>query len=132
MITEAMIREGYAAGIVRVIDSPHGDGAACQIGEHWFYFWNEPDEMTAKELTSRYPADVIIREIWDGLERSKRELEFADEYDYYECILVEGLRIVNEILCPNGAGAQKENAPEGILGKDRKHAAGDSSGMGSK
>lgn len=37
MITEKMIREGYAAGVVRVIDSPHGDGVVCQIGGYWFY-----------------------------------------------------------------------------------------------
>ena len=100
MITEAMIREGYAAGIVRVIDSPHGDGAVCQIGDYWFYFWNSQDfspaeenvEISAEELTSRYSVDTIIHEIWAGLERCKRELEFADEYDYYECVLKEGLQ----------------------------------------
>ena len=89
MITEKMIREGYAAGVVRVIDSPHGDGVVCQIGEYWFYFWNSPDEMTAEELTSRYSSERIVHEIWAGLERAKRELEFSDEYDYYECILDE-------------------------------------------
>lgn len=38
MITEEMNREGYEAGIVRLIDSPHGGGAVCQIGESWLYF----------------------------------------------------------------------------------------------
>lgn len=90
MITEAMIREGYAAGIVQVIDSPHGDGAVCQIGEYWFYFWNG-EELSAAELTRLFSADVIVHEIWRGLEQSKRELEFADEYDYYECVLMEEL-----------------------------------------
>ena len=114
MITEEMIREGYEAGIVRLIDSPHGGGAVCQIGESWFYFWDwasnagdscddsyddgfddnseEPPELTVADLTSRYPADVIIHEIWVGLERAKHELEFSDEYDYYEAVLMEGLR----------------------------------------
>jgi hypothetical protein len=83
-----------------VIDSPHGDGAVCQIGDYWFYFWNSQDfspaeenaEISAEELTSRYSVDTIIHEIWAGLERCKRELEFADEYDYYECVLKEGLQ----------------------------------------
>lgn len=93
MITEAMIREGYEAGIVRLIDSPHGGGAVCQIGESWFYFWDrtsytdaadssdEPAELTAADLTSRYLEETIIHEIWSGLERAKHELEFEDEYD---------------------------------------------------
>lgn len=106
MITEEMIREGYEAGIVRLIDSPHGGGAVCQIGESWFYFWDrisnagdrcddnseEPAELTAEDLRSQYSADVIVHEIWAGLERAKHELEFTDEYDYYEAVLVEGLR----------------------------------------
>ena len=50
MITEDMIREGYSAGIVRVIDSPHGDGAVCQIGDYWFYFWNSQDFSPAEEF----------------------------------------------------------------------------------
>ena len=93
MITEAMIRKGYELGLVKVVDSPHGDGAVCQIGESWFYFWSglELIDPPADVLLSRFSTDAIVQEIWDALERSKRELEFTDEYDYYECVLMEGM-----------------------------------------
>ena len=45
--------------------------------------------MTAEELTSWYSSEEIVHEICAGLERAKRELEFSDEYDYYECVLNE-------------------------------------------
>lgn len=125
MITEAMIRKGYGLGLVKVVDSPYGDGAVCQIGESWFYFWSglgSPDELIdppAEVLLGRFSTDAIVHEIWDALERSKRELEFAEEYDYYKCVLmegVEGLRDVNEVLCPFGAAAQEKDATEGVSG----------------
>ena len=53
MITENMIRRGLASGIVEIVESPHQDGAVCQIGENWFYFveYNSVNqEMTVDEL----------------------------------------------------------------------------------
>lgn len=40
-ITRKMIEKAYEEGLIKIIDSPHDDGAICKIGEYWFYFGGE-------------------------------------------------------------------------------------------
>lgn len=101
MITIDLIREGYNAGIVKVVDGYPlgGDGAVCQIGDGWFYFGGEmADAMTAEEYMEVVPAEDIVKEIYDTLDdfRNIGE-EFEDEYCYYELYLNEIL--YKEVPC---------------------------------
>ena len=86
-----MIAKGYDAGIVRIIDSPHGDGAVCQIGDNWFYFGGQTAEReTAASYVRAVPRDDIVRSIYEVLEDFRRESgTFGNEYMYYEAILRE-------------------------------------------
>ena len=43
-ITRKMIERAYEEGFIKIIDSPHDDGAVCKIGEYWFYFGGETAE----------------------------------------------------------------------------------------
>lgn len=94
MINLKMIADGYAAGIIKIIDSPHEDGAVCQIGDIWFYFGGEEAESSsAEEYKKNVPDADIINEIFSALEDFKISGdEFLDEYMYYECYLSERLQ----------------------------------------
>ena len=90
-ITLGMVLWGLQNGVVSIVDHPDGDGAVCQIGEHWFYFGGlEAEEQTAKEYTSNVPEKDIAEEILGTLEEfCKNPDTFGDEYGYYEAILLE-------------------------------------------
>ena len=36
-----MIKKAYEEGLIKITDSPHDDGAVCQIGEYWSFFAEE-------------------------------------------------------------------------------------------
>ena len=79
------------AGIIRLIESPHGDGVVCAIGDFWFYFGGLAAEgSTPEEYRQNTPKDTIIREIYDVLwDFSATGDEFLDEYGYYSLYLQE-------------------------------------------
>ena len=89
MITKYMIECGYNNGLIRLINSPNGDGIACQIGDNWFYF--DGDNAEQYDSVDKYKQDVqkvdIVQNIFDVL--SVFMYEFTDEYLYYECYLKE-------------------------------------------
>ena len=92
MITEDMIRRGLASGIVEIVESPHQDGAVCQIGENWFYFveYNSVNqEMTVDELKSTYNTDELAHLIWTAIDALRHETIFVDDTDYFETVLKE-------------------------------------------
>lgn len=92
MITQKMIKAGYEAGIIRIVDSPNGDGAACQIGDNWFYFGGNAAECeTSDSYVQIVPKDDIVREIYEALDdfRNCCDENFMDEYLYYELYLEE-------------------------------------------
>ena len=92
MITRGMVEQGYDAGIIRIVDSPHGDGAVCAIGDYWFYFGGLTAEEcgTAEEYIRVVPREDIVREVLEVLEDFRREGDtFGDEYRYYESYLKE-------------------------------------------
>lgn len=92
MITEAMVSAGYATGVIRIVDSPNGDGAVCQIGDNWFYFGgHEAEGVSAEEYVRNTPLEDIITEIHIVLTDFgwSRDDELADEYRYYESYLRE-------------------------------------------
>ena len=90
MITEEMIRAGYDAGVVTLIDAPNGGEVVCKIGDYWFYFWNgDPEQFISRDVfLQRYSKEQIVHAIWMGLEEF-RELwsQFGPEYVYYETVL---------------------------------------------
>ena len=90
MITEEMIRAGYDAGVVTLLDAPTGGEAVCKIGDYWFYFWNgDPEQFISRDVfLQRYSKEQIVHAIWMGLEEF-RELwsQFGPEYVYYETVL---------------------------------------------
>ena len=90
MITEEMIRAGYDAGVVTLIDAPNGGEVVCKIGDYWFYFWNgDPEQIISREVfLHKCGKEQIVHAIWLALEEF-RELwsQFGPEYGYYEAVL---------------------------------------------
>lgn len=87
-ITRKMIEDAYNEGLVKIIDSPFGDGAVCQIGEYWFYFGGETaEEMTASEYVASVPKEDIINEIITALDDFYGNEMFEYEYPYYFAII---------------------------------------------
>lgn len=88
-----LIQYGFEAGLVKIIDSPQGDGAVCKIGDYWFYFGGQTAEsMTAEKYLRDIPRNDIIREIVETLVEFSKDLEgFSAEYAYYTAFLKEGL-----------------------------------------
>ena len=90
MITEEMIRAGYDAGVVTLIDAPNGGEVVCKIGDYWFYFWNgDPEQIISREVfLHKCGKEQIVHAIWLALEEF-RELwsQFGPEYVYYETVL---------------------------------------------
>lgn len=87
-ITHEMIKKAYEEGLIKIIDSPHDDGAVCKIGEYWFYFGGEAaEEMTASEYIANVPKEDIITEIATALDDFYGKETFEDEYDYYFAII---------------------------------------------
>lgn len=87
-ITHEMIKKAYEEGLIKIIDSPHDDGAVCKIGEYWFYFGGETaEEMTASEYIANVPKEDIITEIATALDDFYGKETFEDEYDYYFAII---------------------------------------------
>lgn len=92
MITPKMVKDGYEAGQIRIIDSPNGDGAACQIGDNWFYFGGHMAECeTADSYVQKVPKDDIAREVYEALDDfwNCGDENLMDEYLYYELYLEE-------------------------------------------
>ena len=85
-ITPKMIEEGLSNGSVRIVDSPYGDGAVCEIIDHyWFYaFGPEGESMTAEEYAANVPREDIARKIADALRLFRDTPGFEDEYAYYK------------------------------------------------
>lgn len=98
MITLDMVKSGYEAGIIKLVDGSTvlGDGIVCSIGDNWFYFGGQ----TAEEYTDveKYKNDVpksdILKSIFEVLEQFSTE--FEDEYLYYESFLREGGILLQE------------------------------------
>ncbi len=87
-ITRQMIKRAYEEGLVKIIDSPHNNGAVCRIGEYWFYFGGETaEEMTASEYISNTPKEDIINEITTTLDDFYGCEALEDEYGYYFSII---------------------------------------------
>jgi len=88
-ITLQDVEQGYKNGMIHLIDSPHKDGAVCEIGEYWFYFGGmTAEECTAKEYRENIPEEDIISEIFTVLEDMRRHPEeFENEYRYYRAVL---------------------------------------------
>ena len=91
MISRELLSWGYDAGLVRIVDSPMGDGAVCAIGENWFYFGGlTAEQHSAAEYAKAVPREDILNEIFMVLEDFRREAgDFGDEYMYYDSYLRE-------------------------------------------
>ena len=89
MITKYMIECGYNGGLIRLINSPNGDGIVCGIGDNWFYFggYTAEEYDVVEEYKNDVPTETIIQEIFDVLQDFHSE--FLDEYLYYEYYLKE-------------------------------------------
>lgn len=95
MITFEMVKAGYEAGIIKLINARAvlGDGVACQIGDNWFYFGGQTAEEynDVEKYKNDIPKDDILKSIYEVLEQFSTEDSFEDEYLYYECFLKENL-----------------------------------------
>lgn len=93
MITLDMVRAGYEAGLIKLIDASqnYGDGVACAIGDGWFYFGgNDAENMTVEEYKKAFAIEDIISDIFNVLEDFRSGFE-DEEYLYYEYYLRENL-----------------------------------------
>ena len=83
MISFEDIKMGYRNGYIWLIDSPNGDGTACQIGLRWFYFGDEKTEkINAREYAEKYSEDSILHDIKKVLDEFIQEM--PDYYAYFE------------------------------------------------
>lgn len=92
MISKEYLRQAYRKGLVKITDSPNGDGAVCAIGNNWFYFGGlTAEENTAASYVKVVPEEDIVKEIYDVLDdfRTNGCEEQSDEYAYYEAYLNE-------------------------------------------
>lgn len=105
MITLEMVKAGYDAGIIKLIESPHKDGVVCCIGDNWFYFGGGTAEESSVESYQRdVPVEDIVREIYETLDDFRQSGEtYKDEYLYYFYYLSENLKEV-----PNKASSPKD------------------------
>lgn len=87
MITYDMVNAGYEEGLIKLIESPNGDGIVCKIGDNWFYFGGQTAEeyKDVESYKNDIPKEDIIKEIYEVLNELSTELE--DEYLYYEGFL---------------------------------------------
>lgn len=107
-IDEKMIVAGLEKGIIELIDSPHGDGVVCKIGDNWFYFGGEEAERsTVGEYKQNIPKDVIVKDICAVLADFEGEPNFNDEYLYYYCHLCEQMK---ELVAENTVNSLIDNA----------------------
>ncbi len=89
-ITLQDVERGYRNGTIYLIDCPHSDGTACQIGEYWFYFGDKTtDDYTSEEYRKRVPEDEIVSNIFEALEEMRNLEDFENEYWYYRAVLAE-------------------------------------------
>lgn len=101
MKLKEMIYKGLCNGIVRIIQNPHDDCIACEIGEYWFYFIGiEYEDLTPDEVYETFTKDELAEMILGaikGLDETER--------DYYEAYLTEqlGLSKNENIEGMNGA-----------------------------
>ncbi len=109
-IEEKMVAEGLKAGIIQLVDSPHGDGVVCSIGDNWFYFGgHEAEQSTVEEYRRNIPEEVIVKDICSVLSDFEGEPGFNDEYLYYYAHLTERLK---ELEAEVGVDKLIENASE--------------------
>lgn len=91
-LDKQMIAEGLNKGIVRLINSPHGDGVVCSIGEYWFYFGGfETASCAVEEYRNNVPLDNIVNKICSTLNEFSQDEGYYDEYMYYCYFLNEKL-----------------------------------------
>ena len=117
MITPQMIEDGLDSGAVSIVDSPNEDGAVCQIGpQWWFYFGGQTAEQsTAADYVKNVPRADIVREIMDTLNDFREDPSYQDEYGYYEAFL-------REYLPECGPEQPDQAAPkEGSVQKHKPH-----------
>ena len=90
MITKDMLRSGYRAGDVKIIDCADAEGCVCQIGTSWFYFGGQTAaESRSEDYVKNVPEEDIICEIYETLEDFAAIEEFQTEYAYYNAHLLE-------------------------------------------
>lgn len=91
MITFDMVKAGYEAGLIKLIDGSTvlGDGVVCSIGDNWFCFGGQIAEEyeDAQKYKEDIPENDIVRDIYNTLKEFRTE--FEDEYLYYEYFLLE-------------------------------------------
>jgi len=86
-ITEEMIREGYAKGVITLgIDPNMEQGTVAAIGDYWFYFGGlEADELNPDEYAASLSEEEIAHAIFESID--ELSTESPDEYRYYYSIL---------------------------------------------
>ncbi|MCM1236683.1 MAG: hypothetical protein NC489_41935 [Ruminococcus flavefaciens] len=111
MITRNDVEKGYKDGAVRLIESPHGDGTVCRIGENWFYFGGlTAEEHSPKEYEKYVPKEDIIQEIYDTLDDMRSDEDtFGDEYRYYEAVLAEASAAMIRVRRYTAAGDTEQD-----------------------
>ena len=86
-ITKKQIEKGIEQGVVRIEDRP-GDGTVCCIGDYWFWFDADAEEMAPDECLNDANRENTIAKIAEALEGFRVDGN-EDEYLYYVCILNE-------------------------------------------
>lgn len=112
MITFDMVRDGYEAGIIKLIESPNGDGVVCGIGDNWFYFGGmTAEEMSVEEYCRDIPKEDFLKDIFQVLEDFRKDGDvFEDEYLYYEAFLSEQLQdLYSPLTAKKAADFVREN-----------------------
>ncbi len=88
-ITIQDVERGYKDGIIRLIHDPKGNGTAYEIRECQFTFGGlAAEEYGLEKFKETVPEDESISEIFEVIEDMRYNPEFADEYGYYQSVLL--------------------------------------------
>lgn len=76
---------GIEKGVISFINEY---GTVCSIGDYWFYFGGmTAEEMTPDEYIEAIPMEDIVNDVYSTLEDFRNNVDFRDEYNYYEAYL---------------------------------------------
>lgn len=90
-ISKEMILDGLQNDVIHICKDPFGDFIAAWIGDFWFYFAGEDDELTVEEYLEKYSLEDISQKIHSTIndEPIKGDTEEdSSEWLYYRAVLL--------------------------------------------
>ncbi|MGF7012008.1 hypothetical protein M2146_002562 [Lachnospiraceae bacterium PF1-22] len=82
---DALLR-ALKEGVLRIIASPNDGCVAASIGNYWFYFESESQELSVEDYLKSVPENRIVEDVHEAI----HDLE-DDELNYYKYFIEESL-----------------------------------------